>query len=155
MEAEMAWQAFQDLMYRACHCDENTADPIAYWQQFKQEQQRYIQLLEGHDLVVLRGPNVDLSLKISGRRFINSCGIHNLPDGEIYTGPVENSAHGWVRFNYPAIYSGRMAEGIELFFDNGKVVKATAQKNQAMLLEMLDTDWGARYIGEFAIGTNF
>ncbi len=87
----------------------------------------------------VRGPNAELSLSIKGRKLVNSCGEHNLPDGEIYTGPVENSANGWVRFTYPAMYQGRIVEGIELIFENGKVVKASARKNQELLLQMLDS----------------
>ena len=78
-----------------------------------------------------------------------------MPDGEIYTGPVEDSANGWVRYTYPAMYQGRVVEGIELIFEDGKVVKASAKKNEDLLLQMLETDAGARYVGEFAIGTNF
>ena len=115
----------------------------------------YIDRIQGHDQVELRGPNVDLSLSIKGRKFVNACGLVNLPDGEIYTGPVENSANGWVRFTYPAVYQGQVVSGIELTFEDGKVVQASAEKNQALLLRMLDSDPGARYLGEFAIGTNF
>ena len=86
---------------------------------------------------------------------MNACGEHNLPDGEIFTGPVEDSANGWVQYTYPAMYEGVIVDGIELHFEDGKVVKATAEKNQDILMKMLDTDSGARYLGEFAIGNNF
>ena len=155
MEAEMGFQAYQDFFYRACHATEATADPAAYWQDIERQQRGFIERMEGHDQVELRGPNVDLRLSIKGRRFKNACAINNLPDGEIYTGPVEESADGWVRYTYPAVYQGRVVEGIELTFENGRAVKAGAKKNEAFLLQMLDTDPGARYIGEFAIGTNF
>jgi aminopeptidase len=105
--------------------------------------------------VRLEGPNVDLSLSIKGRKFINSCGRHNMPDGEIYTGPVEESVNGWVKFTYPAIFNGTAVEGIELTFTSGKISTAKAAKNQDFLLAMLESDAGARYLGEFAIGTNF
>jgi aminopeptidase len=155
MEAEMGIQEYQDFFYRACHADDLTPNPIAYWQNVEREQQRVVDWINGRDQVILRGPNVDLKLSIRGRRFINACGKSNMPDGEIYTGPVEESANGWVRFTYPAIYGGRVVEGVELTFEDGRVVKATAQKNQDLLLQMLETDPGARYLGEFAIGTNF
>ena len=86
---------------------------------------------------------------------MNSCGHHNMPDGEIFTGPVESSVEGWVRFAYPAVYGGRVVEGVELTFQQGKIIKATAKKNQSFLHEMLSSDNGAVYLGEFAIGTNF
>ncbi|MEW6716592.1 MAG: aminopeptidase [Chloroflexota bacterium] len=155
MEAEMGLQEYADYVYCACHTDENTPDPLAYWLGVKKEQERIIHLFEGKDQVVLRGPTVDLKLSIKGRTFKNACGINNMPDGEIYTGPVENSVNGWVHFTYPAIYHGRIVEGIELTFENGKVVKAKAQKNEELLLELLKSDEGAKYVGEFAIGTNF
>jgi aminopeptidase len=78
-----------------------------------------------------------------------------MPSGEIFTGPVEDSVNGWVRFSYPAIVGGREVSGVELRFEDGKVVKASAEKNEEFLMSMLDTDEGARYLGEFAIGTNF
>ena len=78
-----------------------------------------------------------------------------MPDGEIYTGPVEDSINGWVRFTYPAMTNGRIVEGIELVFKNGNVVEASAKGNQEFLQEMLNIDEGARFVGEFAIGTNY
>ena len=155
MEAEMGFEEYQDFVFRACHADEETVDPVAYWQGIQREQQLIVDRIEGRDKVELRGPNVDLTLSIKDRKFRNASAQHNLPDGEIYTGPVEDSANGWVRYTYPAVYQGRIVEGIELTFEAGRVVKATAEKNQDFLLQMLETDAGARYLGEFAIGTNF
>jgi aminopeptidase len=155
MEANMGSHEFEDFVYRACHADDETPDPIAFWQGVKEKQKRYVDRIEGRDKVNVRGPNVDLTLSVKGRKFRNSHGVHNMPDGEIFTGPVEESVTGWVRFSYPAIYQGRVVEGIELNFDQGKVVKASAEKNEKLLLEMLDIDPGAKYVGEFAIGTNF
>jgi len=78
-----------------------------------------------------------------------------MPDGELFTGPVEDSLNGWVRYTYPAIINGVMVEGVELKFVDGKVSKATASKNETFLNEMINSDAGARYVGEFAIGTNY
>ena len=153
MEAEMSLANFEDFVYRACHADD--ADPVAYWKQVEADQASIVDRLAGHDQVVLRGPNVDLSLSIKGRTFINAAGKVNMPDGEVFSGPVEDSVNGWVRFTYPAIYVGVLAEGVELTFSKGKVTKALAAKNQAFLLEMLASDPGASYVGEFAIGTNY
>ncbi len=155
MEAEMGYNEYMDFAFGACHVDESTPDPVAYWMNIGSEQQRLIERLEGHKQVVLKGPDVDLRLSIDGRTFLNSCGIHNLPDGEIYTGPVEDSVEGWVRFTYPAIYAGQIVEGVELTFEKGQVVKASARRNEPLLLKMLETDAGARFVGEFAIGTNY
>jgi aminopeptidase len=155
MEAEMGLEQYKDFFFRACHADEGTPDPVAHWQEIKRQQQRLIDHIQGHDQVHVLGPNADLTLSIKGRTFMNACGTNNLPDGEVYTGPVENSANGWVRFTYPAIHQGRAVEGIELTFENGKVVQASARANQEFLIRMLDSDPGARYLGEFAIGTNY
>jgi aminopeptidase len=155
MEAEMGTEAFQEFFFRACHADEATADPVAHWQKVKREQQTYIDRVQGHDRVELRGPDVDLRLSVKGRIFDNASGEYNLPDGEIYTGPVEDSVNGWVRFTYPAVRKGVLVEGVEFTFEDGKVVKATATKNQDYLLKMLGSDAGARYLGEFAIGMNY
>jgi aminopeptidase len=152
-EAGMSFQDYEDFVYRACHADD--PDPVAFWNNVELQQRGIIARLEGHDQVILRGPNVDLTLSIKGRRFLNGAGLNNMPDGEIYTGPVEDSLNGWVRFSYPAIYNGVMVEGVELTFTNGRVEKASATQNQAFLLEMCASDPGARYLGEFAIGTNY
>ena len=78
-----------------------------------------------------------------------------MPSGEVFTGPVEDSANGWVNFTYPAIEKGNEVDGVRLEFKDGKVVNATADKNEEFLLSQLDTDEGSRYLGEFAIGTNY
>jgi len=153
IEAEMGYLEYQEFVYHACHVD-GQADPVAYWQKVKIEQEKIVGHIEGHNQVHLRGPNVDLSLSIKGRKFFNACGQHNMPDGEIYTGPVEDSANGWVHFTYPAVYCGRVVEGVELTFKDGKVVNARADKYEDFLMQMLNSDAGARYLGEFAIGTN-
>ncbi|MBN2387591.1 MAG: aminopeptidase [Anaerolineales bacterium] len=153
MEAETSLKDFEDFVFRACHADQD--DPVAYWKEVEKQQQKIIERIEGHNQVILRGPNVDLNLSIKGRKFMNGNGSHNMPDGEIFTGPVEDSVNGWVRFSFPAIYNGVMVEGVELTFTNGKVAQAKAAKNQAVLLEMIESDPGARYVGEFALGTNY
>ena len=83
------------------------------------------------------------------------CGEQNFPDGEIFTSPVENSVNGWVRFKYPAIFDGQEIEDIELWFENGKVVQEKAVRNQELLTAQLNTDQGARFLGEWGIGTNY
>ena len=155
MEADMGFEEYRDFVFRAMHADDGTPDPVAHWQGIKAEQQRIIDNIQGHDLVEIKGPNVDLSLSIKDRIFKNACGEHNMPDGEIYTGPVEDSANGWVHYTYPAMLHGRIVNGIKLEFEQGKVVNASAKENEEYLLKMIDTDKGSRYIGEFAIGTNF
>jgi|Deesub1362A_J573_1020465.scaffolds.fasta_scaffold09215_2 aminopeptidase len=152
-EAEMSLEEYEDFLNCACHVAE--PDPVAFWRGLKDEQQRIVEALHGHDRVLVRSPHCDLSLSIKGRTFENASGLHNMPDGEVYTGPVEDSVEGWVHFTFPAVYRGSVVEGVRLVFHEGKVVEATAEKNQAFLEKMLDTDAGSRYLGEFALGNNY
>jgi len=154
-EAGMSFAEYEEFVFSACHADDKTPDPVAYWDKIRLEQKKFIESFEGHDKVKLLGPNVDLSLSIKGRKFNNSYGLHNVPDGEVYTGPVEHSVNGWVKFTYPAIYQGQAVEGAELTFEKGRVTSATAETGEQFLRTMIDSDVGARYLGEFAIGTNF
>jgi len=149
----MTLAEYEDFVYSAVHADKE--DPIAIWRKVEIEQQHIVDLFNKGDKVELRGPNVDLTLSVKGRTFMNAAGSHNMPDGEIFTGPVEDSVNGWVRFTYPAIYQGRAVEDAELKFENGYITQATSRTNQDFMLKMLDSDKGARYLGEFAIGTNF
>jgi aminopeptidase len=152
-EADMSLNAYTDFVYQATFADQ--PDPVARWQEVHQTQQRLVDWLSGKQQVTVKGPHVDLSLSIAGRTFINSDGKKNMPSGEIFTGPVEDSANGWVHFTYPAIRGSREVEGVRLEFTDGKVVRATAEKNEDYLISQLDIDAGARYLGEFAIGTNY
>jgi aminopeptidase len=151
-EAEMSLSEYEDFCYGACLPDLD--DPVGYWQRFSARQQKIIDWIEGKDHVHVTGPETDLRLRIAGRTFVNCDGHYNLPDGEIFTGPVEDSVEGHVLFSYPAIHQGREVTGVRLWFEKGRVVKATADKNEDYMLQTLDTDEGARYVGEFAIGTN-
>jgi aminopeptidase len=151
-DAEMSLEEFENYVYGTTFADQE--DPITEWKRIHNEQQHMVDWLVGKKNVEVKGPNVDLKLSIDGRGFVNSDGEHNMPSGEIYTSPVEDSVEGWVRFTYPAIYSAREVDGVELTFEKGKVVKASAEKNEDFLLKMIETDQGASYLGEFAIGTN-
>ena len=155
MEADMGDEEYKDFFYAAIHADQDTPDPVAYWQGVCQDQERIAQRFQGHDRVEIKAPNAELSLSIKGRTVINSSGKANMPDGEIFTGPVEDSVNGWVHYTYPAIFRGALVDGIELTFEDGKVVKASATRNEDLLLRTIDTDAGSRYVGEFAIGTNY
>lgn len=151
-DAEMSLIELEDYVYASTFCD--TEDPIGAWQSVEDRQQKLVDWLVEKESVVVKGPEVDLSLSIKGRKFKNSHGMINMPDGEIFTSPVENSLNGWIRFGYPAIARGQEVIGVELTFQDGKVIEAKAEKGEAILLQMLDIDEGARYVGEFAIGTN-
>lgn len=152
-EANMSLEEYEDFVYGAMLLD--TDDPVAEWRKLAAMQQKKIDWLVGKQQIKLQGPNIDLELSIDGRKFVNADGTNNFPDGEIFTGPVEDSVNGWVRFSYPSIVGGRAVSGIELKFESGKVVEASAEQNDDLLQAQLDTDEGARTLGEFAISTNF
>jgi aminopeptidase len=151
-DADMSLAEYENFVYAATFAD--LEDPVAEWRKMQAEQARYIDYLADKQALHVQGEHIDLRLSIAGRKFINCSGQANVPDGEIFTGPVEDSVQGWVRFSYPAIKDGAEVEGIELGFEAGKVVKATARKNEGLLLSLLDSDPGARVLGEFAIATN-
>jgi aminopeptidase len=152
-EAEMGLLEYRDFVFQACNLNES--DPTSVWKNESLHQGEFARRLQGKDKVVLKGPNVDLALSIRGRIFSVSDGKANFPDGEIFTSPVENSTNGWIRFNYPAIYNGRQVDNVELWFKDGRVIKEKAAQGQEFLAEMLNTDKGARRIGELGIGTNY
>ncbi|MCL1886148.1 MAG: aminopeptidase, partial [Dehalococcoidia bacterium] len=151
-DAEMSLCDYEDFVYKACMPD--MSDPVGYWKRVAAEQERIVKWLNGKQSVHITGKETDLRLSIAGRKFISCAGNMNMPDGEIFTGPVENSADGYVYFSYPAIEAGHEVQGIRLAFKDGKVVQASAEKSEEFLLKTLDTDTGARFLGEFAIGTN-
>lgn len=150
--AGMSLPQYEAFVLGACGME--TVDPVAYWRAFEARQETLIQYLKGKKRIEVKGKNIELALSIEGRTFINCCGRINMPDGEIYTGPVEDSVEGWVRFTYPAFYDGNCVEGAELVFKKGVVVETKAKSNIDFLNSVLNRDAGARRLGEFAIGTN-
>jgi aminopeptidase len=151
-DAEMSLDDYTEFVFNACRLD--LEDPVAHWRGVSAEHQRLIDWLSDKSEIHLTGPDTDLKLSVAGRTWINADGKRNFPDGELFTGPVEDSVEGTVRFTYPSSVQGREVEDIQLWFEGGKVVKATAAKNQDYLEQMLDADEGARRLGEFAFGTN-
>ena len=152
-EADMSLADYREFVFGAMMLNE--PDPVAYWTKTGVEQQKWTDWLKGRDRVVLKGANVDLKMSVKDRRFIPCDGQVNFPDGEIFTGPVEDSVEGWVRFKYPAVEYGQEVTDIQLWFEKGRVVKETASKNQELLTAQLNTDPGARTLGEFGIGVNY
>jgi aminopeptidase len=152
-DADMSLADYTEFVYAAGKLNEE--DPAECWRQEGEKQDRLIHWLKGHEQAVLKGANVDLTMSIKERAFEKSDGKYNFPDGEIFTSPVEDSVNGWIRFKYPAIYDGREVSDIELWFENGRVVKEKAAKNQEYLTSLLNLDAGARTLGEWGIGTNY
>ena len=145
-EAEMSLEEFEDFVYKAC---------LKNWKEEAKKQTKLQQMLNKAELVRIVGENTDLTFSIKGRQGIKCCGTRNMPDGEVFVAPVETSTHGHIQFSYPALKSGREVDGIYLEFKKGAVVKAKATKNEKFLKEMINTDKGSRYLGEFGIGVNY
>lgn len=151
-DAEMSLTELESFVYGACLLDQD--DPVQAWEEVSRRQQGLVDFLSRADEIHLVGPDTDLRFSVKGRTWINADGTYNFPDGEVFTGPVEESFEGRIAFSYPAVIYGREVEGVELEFRGGSVVQARAQKNEAFLHSMLDTDEGARRVGEFSFGAN-
>jgi aminopeptidase len=152
-EAGMSLAEYENFVYQSTFADQ--VDPVQYWRNIHDEQERLTSWLAGKKMISIHGPQADITFSIAGRKFVNSYGDQNMPSGEIFTSPVEDSINGWVSFSYPAVYQGDTVEGVKLVFEGGEITKATAEKNEELLLKMLDADEGARFVGEFGIGTNY
>jgi aminopeptidase len=152
-DAEMSLTDYEDFVLRACMV--HLKDPVAAWKKVHNKQEKICKVLNERKHIRVVAEGTDLSMNVEGRKWINCDGKANMPDGEIFTGPVEDSVEGTVSFSFPGYYSGKEADGIRLTFKKGKVVQAGATKNEDFLNTMLDSDEGARRVGEFAIGTNY
>ncbi len=113
-----------------------------------------VERMKATDRVHIVGPGTDLSFSIKGIPVIPCCGEYNIPDGEVFTAPVRESVNGTLAYNAPTLYWGKTMTGVKLTFENGRIVKATADSNEETLNKVLDSDEGACFIGEFAIGIN-
>ena len=151
-EAAMSLAEYEDFVYNSCLVDKE--DPIAEWKRIHREQVNICDFLNQVSELRIVGEDTDLTLSVKGRKWVNCSGKKNMPDGEVFTGPIENSTNGTIRFTFPGIFSAREVEDITLTFKEGKVVKAKAAKGDELLQELLKID-GADRIGEFAIGTNY
>jgi aminopeptidase len=152
-DAGLTLDDYADLVYAAALCDDGDAD--ARWERQSDAQERLLARLDGGSELRILAPGTDLTLSVRGRTWGSSAGHTNMPDGEVYTGPVEDSAEGVVTFPYPAFHAGRRVDGIRLVFAAGAVVEATAEAGQDVLDAALATDPGARRLGEIGIGTNY
>lgn len=145
-EADMSLEEYEDFLYGATNID---------WDKVRRKEMKLKGLLDKASEVRIVGKDTDLTLSIKGRKAIPCYGERNMPDGEVYLSPIESSAEGYIYYEMPAIYQGREVTGIRLRFRGGKVVEAHADKNEEFLLAMLDTDKGARYLGELGVGVNY
>jgi aminopeptidase len=152
-DAEMSLRDFEDFYYRACLATDG--DPVGAWKRASDECHRLAEWIQGREEVHITADGTDLRLGIAGRTFIPCDGEHNMPDGEFFTGPIEDSVEGEVSFHLPSVIGGREVSGVRLRFESGTVVDASAERGEEFLINLLDTDEGARRLGELGIGTNF
>ncbi len=150
--AGLSLDAYRSLLVRALRLDE--ADPIAAWRRVGERQAALVELLEQTGELRLVAPGTDLVLQVGGRRWLSSYGLRNLPDGEVFTGPHEESAEGVITFGLPTSYAGRRVEGARLRFEAGVCVEARAETGDEVLQAALAVDAGARRLGEVALGLN-
>jgi aminopeptidase len=144
-EARMSLDEYEDYVFSACCID---------WAAESRKQERLKRLMDRTDRVRIVASDTDLSFSIKGLDGIKCDGRFNIPDGEVFTAPVRDSVEGFITYNCPSVYQGKEFGSVRLEFSRGKIVKASCQGMDAELNKILDTDEGARYIGEFAIGVN-
>jgi aminopeptidase len=152
-EAGMSLAEYEDFYYEACLATDS--EPVTAWQRQSDEVTRLTDWIQGKEEVRIRAPGTDIKLGVAERTWIPCVGEHNMPDGEFFTAPVEDSVEGEVAFSFPATYGGREVSGVRFRFEGGKVVDASAEHGEDFLHEMLDSDEGARRLGELGIGTNY
>ena len=144
-EARMSLEEYEDFVFASCCID---------WQAESHKQERLKKLMDRTARVRIKASDTDLSFSIEGMPGIKCDGRYNIPDGEVFTAPVRDSVEGFITYNCPTVYQGKEFTNIRLEFRNGRVVKATSPGLDGPLNKILDTDEGARYVGEFAIGVN-
>jgi aminopeptidase len=153
-DAEMSLAGYEDFVYAACHVREDE-DPVAHWRQVSAELNTRARELETFRELRIVGPDTDLRVNVEGRSWLAADGRLNMPDGEIFTSPVETETEGEIRFSFPAIFHGRGVEDVRLRFERGRVVEAEAKTANDYLQSLLDMDPGARILGELAFGLNY
>jgi aminopeptidase len=150
--ANMTLPEFEDFVTGAMflHLD----DPVQGWQGICELQAGLIERLQQAKTIRLETARTDITLRVDGRTWRNSDGKRNMPSGEVFTSPLENSANGVAHFDVPTVFSGFPVSGVTLEFKDGQVVKARAEEGEAYLLQALEIDAGAKFLGEIGIGTN-
>ncbi len=151
-EADMSLEEYQNFVFNACNLfDDN---PEQAWLARRASQQKIVDFLNQKDKIRYVGEGTDITFSVKDRIWINSDGQTNMPSGEVFTGPIEDTVNGKVHFSYPAIFMGKEVQGITLHVENGEVKDWSANRGKDILDEVFKID-GARYFGEVAIGTNY
>ncbi|MCW4038230.1 MAG: aminopeptidase, partial [Candidatus Bathyarchaeota archaeon] len=144
-DAEMSLREYEDFVYSAVLID---------WDEQIRTMQWLKEAMDETDEVRLIGEETDLTMSILGRNAVVGGPTHNVPGGEVFTAPIEDSAEGTIFFDLPAVVYGKAVEGVKLIFEKGEVVEYSAGRNEALLKSMIETDEGAKRLGELGIGTN-
>ncbi len=152
-DAEMSLLEYQDFVYSAGMV--NRENPIKEWQALSRRQQRLIKKLSRFRTIRITGEDTDITFGVAGRKWVNCDGRANFPDGEVFTAPEEDKTEGVIFYHFPAVYFGKQVDNIRLRFEKGKVVEAKADHGEDLLQAMLNTDEGAKRVGELSFGTNY
>lgn len=156
MEANMGTEEFKEFVFRSVGALKR--DPILFWQELAESQERYVDFLNKVDILHFKGPNCNVTFNVAGRKWINCDGRFNMPDGEVFTAPHENYTNGWIRFTAPTLHGGRLIEDVMVRMSGGKCIKAEAKTDAQTryVNKMLDSDKEgySRILGELAFGLN-
>ena len=152
-DAKMSLEQYEDYISKALRID--SEDAVEAWLNAKKRQQEIIDYLKNKGEIKIKSSNAELTLNVNGRTCVNACGTRNMPDGEVFTAPLENSTKGWIVYNYPYTLYGQEVKNIRFEYQDGKVVKYEAEEGLDAVRTMLNLDEGMKYIGEFAFGTNY
>jgi aminopeptidase len=145
-DAKMSLAEFEDFYFKACNID---------WPDFSKKITKLWQVVNRTKQVRIKSSDTDLTFSIKGIPAIKSEGLRNMPDGEVFTSPVKNSVEGYITYNTPSLYHGKEFDGVRFEFSKGRIVEATSKIGSTdELNKILDTDRGARYVGEFSFGLN-
>jgi aminopeptidase len=153
-DAEMSLSDYEDFVYGACHVAGDD-DPIAHWESVSVALRERARQLAGIRELRILGPDTDLRVVVEGRNWLGSDGRHNMPDGEVFTSPVETGTEGEIYFAFPSIFQGQEVENVRLRFEGGRVVRAEASRGEDYLRALIATDEGAQMLGELAFGLNY
>jgi aminopeptidase len=152
-DAQISLAEYEQFVYRACHVLDD--DPVAHWRAVSEQLTARAESLSDVRELRIAGPDTDLRLGVEGRIWQPADGKLNMPDGEVFTSPLETATEGEIRFTFPALFRGREVDDIRLRFEGGKVVAAEARRGGDYLNALLDMDEGARTLGEVAFGLNY
>ena len=151
-EAGMSLEDYEDFVFKACKLyDDN---PMESWLNVRKSQQKIVDLLNSREKIAYKGNGIDIEFTTKGRTWINSDGQTNMPSGEVYTSPEEDSVNGVINFSFPAVFMGHEVEGVTLWVKDGYVEKWEAKRGKAFLDHIFNLE-GTRRFGEAAIGTNY